>query len=269
MKRSNSVFFLALLIFICSACEKVINVKLDSSAAQIVIEGEVTTQAGPYTVTVSASKSFDENNTFPGREDAVIEIKDLTSGLAETLKSKGLGVYQTMSTAGIAGHSYQLTVKLNGKTYQATSTIPLTPVKIDQLYAERSKFDSDKIFMVPVFTDPAGKGNYYRLRQWVNNVQVKGSAVQSDDASDGHTYKDQLYYDTDSKVGNPLINQGDLMTAELQCIDKGAYDFFRTLSTTIDQNSSSPANPLSNISGGALGVFNACQSFRLSTKAKF
>jgi len=263
------LFYLLILTVIFSSCEKVINVKLDGSATQIVIEGEVTANPGPYTVTVTESKNFDENNTFPGRDDAAVEIKDLTSGTTETLTNKKSGIYQTSALQGIAGHTYQLTVKLSGKTYQATSTIPVVAVKVDKLYAKRFELDSKKIFMVPEFTDPVGKGNYYRLRQWVNNVLIKGSFVRNDDATDGRTYNGQLYYSTDSKDGNPLINEGDVMTVELQCIDKGVYDYFRTLNTTIDQNSSAPSNPLSNISGGALGVFNACQSTNLSAEAKF
>ncbi|MBB6270282.1 hypothetical protein HDF26_000709 [Pedobacter cryoconitis] len=269
MKRIIGVFYLVILAAMFSACEKVIDVKLDGSATQIVIEGQITANAGPYQVRISETKDFEGDNNFVGRNDGVVEIKDLTSGVAETLTSKNGGVYETGAMRGMSGHTYQMTVKLSGKTYIATSTIPLEAIKVDKLYAKRFELDADKIYMVPVYTDPVGKGNYYRLRQWVNNVQIKGSFVRNDDATDGRTYDNQLYYDTDAKVGNPRINNGDLMTVELQCIDKGTYDYFRTLNATIDQNTDTPSNPLSNISGGALGVFNACQSTNITAIAKF
>jgi len=269
MKRNISVFCLLILTVMFSACEKVIDVKLDGSATQIVIEGQVTANPGPYQVSITESKNFEDDNNFVGRNDGIVEIKDLTSGVTETLMHKNAGVYETGLMQGVGGHTYQLTVKLSGKTYTATSTIPLKAIKVGKLYAKRFELDADKIFMVPEYTDPVGKGNYYRIRQWVNNVLVKGSFVRNDDATDGRTYDSQLYYDTDAKVGNPLINNGDLMRVELQCIDKGTYDYFRTLNTTIDQNTDTPSNPLSNISGGALGVFNACQSTNISTIAKF
>lgn len=261
---------IALLGFICTSCQKVLPVKLDGSSPQIVIDGEITANKGPYQVKVSQSLNFDASVTkFPGRNDAKVTITDLTTNIVETLKNTALGIYQTSVLLGVGGRSYLLTVVIDGKTYTATSTIPVTAVKLNNLFAKKFALDSKDIYMVPVFTDPVGKGNYYRLRQYVRGIEVKGSYVRSDEATDGRTYDGQLFYSVAAADGNPLINKGDQITAELQCVDKGAYDYFRTLGNTIDQDAATPANPQSNISGGALGVFNACRSFTLSTKANF
>jgi hypothetical protein len=265
--KFNSVYLLLLLL--CISCEKIINVSLDESEPQIVIEGEITTARGPYTVRVTESKNFGDDNSFPGRADAVVSVKNLNTGISEILKYSGSGNYQTTVLQGVAGHSYQLTVVLGDKTYAATSTIPLRGVRIDMLYASGSALDDKDVFMVPLFTDPVGKGNYYRLRQWLNGTMIKGSFVRSDEAADGRTFDGQLWYSTDASDGNPIIKNGDVMTVELQCVDKGVYDYFRTLETTIAQDASTPSNPLSNISGGAIGVFNACRSNKLTVTAKF
>ena len=262
-------FWMFVIAVICSSCEKVIDVTLDDSTSQIVIEGEVTNVKGPYTVTVTESKNFEENNSFPGRDDAVVTIKDMTSGITETLKSKGAGAYQTAVLLGVAGRTYQLKVVLGDKTYTASSRIPTTAVKLDRIFAKRFTLDSKDIYIVPNFKDPVGKGNYYRLRQWVRGKLVKGSYVRDDEATDARNYDSSLFYDTDPKAGNPLINNGDAIMVELQCVDKGVHDFYRTLNTTIAQDAATPANPLSNISGGALGVFNACRSVKLTSTAKF
>lgn len=270
MNRKDIIFLCMLLIsFLCSSCEKVIDIKLNDSTPRIVIEGEVTTASGPYTVTITESKNVDQNNTFTGRADAVVTIKDITAGISEILNNAGFGNYVTSFIRGTAGHTYELTVVLGDQTYTSSSTIPSTDVKLEALYVETSSFDDKDIFMVPVFTDPAGKGNYYRLRQWVNGVLIKGSYVRSDEATDGRRYTSQLFYDTDSKEGNPLINVGDSISVELQCIDRKVYDFYRTLNATIEQDAAAPSNPLSNISGGALGVFNACRSNKLSAIVNF
>lgn len=262
------MFCLTVLIF--SSCEKVIPVNLNDSTPQIVIEGEIDQNKGPYLVFVSSSVNFQaSNSTIKGRDDAQVSITDLTANITEILFSQGAGVYQCYSLQGVPGRSYFLKVILDGKTYTSTSTIPLTEVKIDNLYAKKFDLDKGDVYMVPVFKDPVGKGNYYRLRQWVRGIQVKGSYVRSDDAADGLTYDGQLYYSTAKADGNPLIEEGDLITAELQCVDKASYDYFRTLSNTINQDASTPSNPLSNLTGGALGVFNACISTTVSTTAKF
>lgn len=269
MKTLKNALLAVMLVLVCCSCSKVIDVKLDNSVSQVIIEGELTNNKGPYTVTVTESVNFGETNDFPGRDDATVIIQDLTSSAIETLSSKGGGAYQTAKLLGVAGHSYQLTVTLDSKIYTATSTLPLTAVKLDKVYAKKFALDNDQVFMVPVFKDPAGKGNYYRIRQWVNDVPIKGSYTISDDAADGLTNNAQLFYSTAVADGNPLINNGDTMTAELQCVDKDVYDYFRTLGTTIDQNAATPSNPLTNFTGGAMGVFNACRSVKLSGKAKF
>jgi len=267
--NKNIVLTAVVLTSLCSSCEKVIDIKLNDSEHVIVIEGEVTTNKEPYLVTISESKNFDEDNTFTGRADGVVKIKDVTTGVSETLLNRGGGSYQTAVMQGVLGHKYELSIVLGGKTYTANSTIPAKAVRLERVFAKRFALDKDDIYMVPQFKDPVGKGNYYRIRQWVNGVLIKGSYVRNDDASDGLVFDGQLFYSTDTDDGNPLIKNGDRMTAELQSVDKGVYDYFRTLNTTIDQNSVAPANPLSNISGGALGVFNACYSHKLSAVAKF
>lgn len=269
MKRLKSIVYIVLFAVLSSSCEKVINVKLNNSTPVIIIEGQISTDPGPYVVTVIESKNFSENNDFPGRSDAVVVVKDLTAGNQETFSYTSKGAYRSSAIKGVAGHAYLLTVTVGGKVYTATSTIPAVKVKLTSLGTQRFSLDADKIFIVPGFTDPVGKGNYYRLRQWINDVPVKGSFVRNDDATDGRTYDTPIYYDTDDAVGNPLVHNGDKITVELQSIDKPVYDYYRTLNTTVDQNSSSPSNPLTNIAGGALGVFNACNSSKLSATAKF
>ncbi|HEY0176864.1 MAG TPA: DUF4249 family protein, partial [Pedobacter sp.] len=182
--------FLSIIVLVCmcSACQKIIPVKLNDSSPQIIIEGEITANRGPYKVLVSQSVNFSAMNSFNGRDDALVSIKDLTSGTVETLKNTGSGVYQTTALTGVGGRSYQLTVVLSGKTYTATSTIPAKAVRLVKLYADKSNLDDNDVYMVPVFTDPVGKGNYYRLRQYVNGIQIKGSYVRSDEVVDGHTY---------------------------------------------------------------------------------
>jgi hypothetical protein len=53
------------------------------------------------------------------------------------------------------------------------------------------------------------------------------------------------------------IHSGDQLCVELQCIDRGVFDYYNTLQQTVEQSSATPANPASNITGGALGYFSA------------
>lgn len=242
-----------------------IDVDLEETALQYVIEGEVTDAAGPYSVTISQTKNFEDSNTFPLIAGAVVVITDVTSGAIDTLKYINSGRYEAQKLVGTAGHTYQLYVKVGTRVFSATSVMPAQAVELDSLYTKESGLNDDAIFMVPVFTDPAGKGNYYRIRQWIDNNLVAGSFAVTDDAGDGIKNEIVLNYRTGMGSGHTIAD-GDLITAELQCVNKDVYNYYRTLAQTIQQNTATPSNPVSNIEGGALGVFNTATSRKLTAK---
>jgi hypothetical protein len=54
---------------------------------------------------------------------------------------------------------------------------------------------------------------------------------------------------------------GDKITVGLMSLNKYTYDYYRTLSDLLNQNpifGSTPMNPNTNLSNGALGYFSAC-----------
>jgi hypothetical protein len=55
-----------------------------------------------------------------------------------------------------------------------------------------------------------------------------------------------------------------VVNIEMQCIDKNVYDYFFAIASVIQGQSATPANPVNNISGGALGYFSACTVGRTS-----
>ena len=60
-----------------------------------------------------------------------------------------------------------------------------------------------------------------------------------------------------SRSNASKLETGDEIIVWMESIDKGVYEYFRTAGRDGGQ-SSSPSNPTSNISNGALGYFNAC-----------
>ena len=255
MKISTLLFLLICLCLI--ACEKVIEVKLNDSEAMYIIEGEITDAAGPYEVRVSRSKNFTDVNGFTGESGATVILFDVTDGTAEKLREASPGVYRTLFSKGKRGHQYKLEVTAGGHLFTATSVMPNINVRLEQLYTQVSDFNDDDIYMVPVYTDPAGTGNYYLLRQYVNGKFIPGTVARSDEATDGNRMLQALTYQIDDKNGRWRIKVGDRVMVVLQGVDKGVYDYFRTFENTSSINSSNPSNPLTNFSGGALGIFNA------------
>jgi hypothetical protein len=235
--------------FFCS-CEKVIDLKLNTSGSQIVIQGTVYDQPGPYTVKISKTVDFDESNIFPPVTGAEVEISDNT-GNTEVLTETSPGIYLTSSIQGVPGRTYTLTIKADGKNYTAGSTMP-PAVNIDSLYCEKSYF-GDFLQLYAEFSDPAGAENYYHLSQDINGVIQDVMGVASDELYDGQIIKFPFMpVDEES-----ILISGDTTTVWLESIDKGVYEYYRT----IDQYSgqyTTPSNPVSNINNGALGYFKAC-----------
>ena len=102
---------------------------------------------------------------------------------------------------------------------------------------------------VPVYTDPVALGDYYHFDMVRNDTLVSNVYVRSDALINGQVINQPLN-------GGDLI-AGDSVTLSLECIDSAMYQYYFTLEQTENQNSGTPSNPLSNITGGALGYFSA------------
>jgi hypothetical protein len=229
------------------SCQKVIDLKLNTSSSQMVIEGNVFDQFSPDTVRISKSVNFDSTNVFPPVSGATVIIND-NAGNSETLTEIYPGTYITSSLQGVPGRTYTLSVQTGGKTYTANSTMP-PAVAIDSVYLGKSLVTNRQVNIE--FGDPANIANYYRLLEFVNNTQVENFFVTSDKLNDGKMITYSIWND------NNRLKSGRIVTIWLECIDESVYDYFRTASLNGEQTIS-PSNPLSNISNGALGYFNAC-----------
>jgi hypothetical protein len=255
MKKSKIIIFIAIILNLCvSSCQKVIDLELNTSSSQIVIQGNIYDHAGPYTVKISKSVNFDESNVYPAVIGAMVVISD-NAGYSDTLTEASSGIYITSVLQGVPGRTYTLTVKTDGQTYTASSTMPYA-VDINFIYMENSLFGNEKQVTID-FTDPANIDNYYRLIEFINNIQQDQFYTGSDKLYQG----EEISYSIMSQDNDSKLESGDKVTIWLESIDKGVYEYFRQAGS--DGQSASPANPTSNISNGALGYFNACS---VSTK---
>ncbi|WP_200976364.1 DUF4249 domain-containing protein [Echinicola sp. 20G] len=244
-----------------TGCEEVIVIDLDNAEPRVVIEGIITDQPGPYTVTISESVGFYEDNVFPGIEGAYIEISD-EEGNVDVLEELGDGVYQTTSIQGQRGVTYTIEVQLDGETYTAESTMPEELVEIDSLgfrFEEESLLYKEGYYFRAYFQDPAELGDYYSF-----NVYVNGEVYVFD--FDGELIEDDNFWLGDDKYTNGnaqdydfphTLKEGDEMYVELRHLDRSTYDYYRTLVEVIDGGGVAPSNPLSNFGDTALGYFAA------------
>jgi len=250
------VFFISTFTIIIgiTSCEKVIDYNLNDSTPRYVIEGVLTNQAGQCWVRVTKSVNFDESNTFPPISNALVVISD-DLGKNDTLLESATGFYSLPSLKGLSGVTYKLSVIIDDKSFIAYSTMPVQ-VNFDSIdFSKISMFGGAQTVPVPVYKDPEHSNNYYRFVELVNGKKLEAIFVRDDHQSDGRIVRQPLIDFSDNAA-----NSGDSICIQMMCIDAGVYEYFFSLSQISgggQNQTGTPANPISNISGGALGYFSA------------
>ena len=242
-----------LCIIFFSSCEKVIDVNLTEASTKYVIEGNVYNDGSPAEVTISQTKDFEDDNSFNGVSGATVTIK-VNDGSIYTLSETSTGIYQAIAFVGEPGSTYTLSVTISNTTYTSTSVMPSQLVSLDTLTVEDLAFGgSDTKTIHPLYRDPIGLGNSYRFIEFDNGEQVKKVFVQDDELSDGLIITRPLL-NTDGDIAS-----GDTVLVKMFCIDKNVYKYWYSLdqASTGENQSATPANPVSNINGDALGYFSA------------
>ena len=253
MKRYRPI--LAFLALLNVSCKKVVSLKLNNAPPAIVIQGEVTSQPGPYYVTINRPVNFYADNSFPPVTGATVVIST-NSGLADSLTEVSPGVYATHLIQGFPGITFNLAVAVDGVKYSAVSTMPAA-VDLDSIsYQVNSAFGRKQISAVANFQDPRGVRNYYQFIETINGEKLSKDLLLFDDRlSDGRYINYTLFNDSSH------LHPGDAVQVDMYCLDSAAYNYFFQLFTSGGvgsfNTSASPANPTSNISNGAYGYFSA------------
>jgi hypothetical protein len=241
----------ALLALAFRSCEKVIEVELKDSDKKYVVEAFLSDENRGTEVRVSQTVSFGSSNAFNGRSGAQVSLTSST-GSSYAFTETAPGIYKTVAFAGVPGLRYMLQVKVDGQVFTASSTMP-QPVALDTAYTEAFAVGAEsRLNVVPVYTDPVGKANQYRFRVWASGQEQKAVHAHNDALNDGRRVSRPLF-DNESE-----IERGQLVQVEMQCVDGPVYTYWYSLSQQAagPGGAATPANPVSNFSGGCLGYFS-------------
>ena len=245
MKIVISLFVLSICFV---SCQKVIDLKLQSTTSKIVIQGNINNLSGPYIIKISKTVDFDQSGVdYPAVSNAIVEISDNKGNSEMLIESTTAGIYKTSILQGVPGNTYILKVTIDNKVYTAISTMPY-PINIDTITFQDGMFGKTKQSII-CFNDPPIIKNYYRIIQKINGIQNEDFEIINDDLYNGNLIR----YSSMSQ-----IKSGDSVLVYLQSIDENVYEYFRTASSGSKGNqSAAPSNPISNINNEALGYFNA------------
>jgi len=255
---SKLCLLLILISFTAISCKKVIDVNLNDADPQIVIEGNIYNTPGPYYIQISKTVNYSANNQFPFVNGARVIIQDLTALITDTLREIQEGLYATQKITGVAGRNYQLRVETGGKIINAASKMPavaqLDSVSFEKIIRPGAKTDW---YAVINYQDLAGVSNYYLFTLFVNGRRINNTFVYDDRFSDGR------YVSRTLRTDSAYINPGDSVRVVMQHMGKEGFDYYSSFSQVTGNGALqtiSPANPNSNLSGGALGYFIASYS---------
>lgn len=271
MKKSNLKYirlslFVALAL-ISASCQKVIHLDLSGDEQKLVIEALMADTINGGIVRITKTVDFYSPTVPQAVSGAQVQISEeggTTTTLSETvlpIENVATMVYLSQDVVSKHDKTYKLTVTVEGKTYTAQSRI-LTPVAIDSIkFLKNERPNAGKASWVPhcYFKDPAGVENFYRLK-----IKVISPASNTESTTDRFYLRNDKFFDgkeNDFAFQGFDTKKGDVVEVELISLDNGTYEYFRTLSNIVSSgggmNSSSPANPNSNINNGALGYFAA------------
>lgn len=251
-KKNLPLIFI--LIFCCSCYQDVVDINLSELDQQIVIEGSITNQPGPYTIKISKTASLYQPGSIPRVSGANVVIFDDLDNF-ETLNEIEAGIYQTSSMQGVPGRTYTLQVITEGKEYTAISKMPV-PVEFHAIDYEPSQ-NQTYYNLFYSFYDHEGIEDYCRIKLYRN-----GEFLDRDHLLYHDGYSDGELVEIESKSN---FYNNNIVEIELYAIEKEIYEYFSTLINFDDDGNSegddiiglAPSNPNSNISNNALGYFSA------------
>ncbi len=252
MKQNSIKFSILTIAFLAfNSCTKVIEIELKEADSQYVVVGNI--NKGEYaSVSLTKSIAFSAKNQYPAVTAAVVTLSD-SEGNKETLTETKSGIYEGKNIIGKSGVTYNLEIKHAGKTITSSSKMPEATV-LEDIEAIPSNFGGGEEFEVlPIFTNLINVRNYYRYRQYINGREDASIYVTEDLLNDGKINARPI-------SGSVDVMKGDTVRLQLIDIDKNIYGYFFSLGQNTGDGpggGATPANPVSNLSGGALGYFSA------------
>ncbi len=250
------------------ACEETVQLDPRQTPSKIVIEGLVTNVAGRQYVKVSRTTGFYQPGPTPRVTNADVHVVDDLGNMVMFAHNPNQhpdssGYYFPSSPfTGQIGRVYTVSVDVNGEIYTASDKMTHT-LQIDSLLVQKDLSTSDhdqdlgRIYQVLVYgKEPGDSKDFYLVNVYRNDTIVynakRGAFILDDQAV------------TEEINGVPApanFRLNDHAMVECLSLSREAYVFYNGMSRLTTGSGgmfdSPPANPVTNLSNGAMGFFQA------------
>ncbi len=287
------IYIISIVVVFFSSCEEDINLDLVGGEQKLVIEGNI--ENGEYAqVTITKNSPLTQPLDFSGMlvTNATVLVSNgvlVDTLILDTLLTTAVPfVYVGSKIKGVPGQTYSLTVIVDNKTYTASTFIP-EPIALDTVWWKPTPPETEYGTATARLTDPPAFGNSYK---WFSKLPTKTGFDPVTNtpiiqhrrylSPRGSTFDDQFINDknfefsyyrpsdqTESVIptdnDNPeeqrragLYKKTDTIYIKFCTLDDKAAKFYKTFEAASESNGNpfaSPSRIISNISGGALGVW--------------
>lgn len=260
----NLVVFSALVFF--SACEDVVQVKLDEGSKLYVIDAFITDQNQPQTVLITESDNYFSNQEAPVVSGAQVLLTDLTTNAQYTFTYTNNGKYVydsgTHPAIGAINHIFELKVTIDGTIYTSMATQKRTAVidSISAIYNDgNSGFGSGEPFYNCLLwaRDKVDKtADYYWIKTFRNDTLFgdPSDLNTSIDGTNGEVFDpnaDTLDFTPPGIfLGFNSYQKNDVCKVEIHSISRECYNFLNQAVTQIQNGglfATTPENVRTNI----------------------
>jgi len=252
----KKAYILITLAGVLTACTKEIDMELNTSEPRLVIESLLTDSLQPFTVKLTLTTAYFDQNGEDHVTNASVFISD-NLGNVDTLYYTAFGVYSTIGNRqAVLGRTYNLLVVYNGQNYTATSSMPATKMLVDSIgiiYNEGTAFIEEGYNVILNAQENGNSIDFYRFNFYKNDTLQTDPFkyfVVDDQPVQGNYIQAQVPYNYQS---------GDTARIEILSIPKPYFQYLTAVSLQTQASGGPfdppPANPPTNITNGGLGFF--------------
>lgn len=180
----------ALAALLLTGCDDVVDVKLNTAAPFLCVDGEIDDIATTNdTIRLMTTIGYTENSALPPVTNAMVTLTG-PGNEVDTLVQAAPGKYVAYGFGGQIGSFYQMDVYWEGNHFQAGDVMP-RGTHIDSLVVIEKKdepFYEDGYYLKLYGPEPAGMGDYYEFKLRKNDTLEnlpQNLAFASDELVDG------------------------------------------------------------------------------------
>ena len=171
MKKANSlrlIYLLATILPLFTACEKVIELDLDTKDKELVIDANIDWEKGAtgqeQTIQLSYTQPYYSQEAPEGASGASVLVADNQGNIFPFVEYTA-GTYKNLNFSPVLGRRYALVVQHQGKEYVASDVLKEVPQLTEDNITQSNDggFTRDQIMLTLRFDANAGESNNFVL----------------------------------------------------------------------------------------------------------